>query len=72
MVQLSECVQKFVNEALQQPLNVLLSGPFKKSSERPTERIYPRPQPESFEGQTSGNQVFGQQQLDAKPTSLRH
>jgi hypothetical protein len=60
-----------MNEALQQPLNVLLSGPFKKSSERPTERIYPRPLLEVFQGRSSGSQVLGQQQLDAKPTLLR-
>jgi hypothetical protein len=33
---------------LQQSLNVLLSGPFKKSSQRPTERVYPRLQIEVF------------------------
>jgi hypothetical protein len=43
----------------------------RKAFQRPTERINPRPQLESFEGQTSGNQVLGQQQLDAKPTLLR-
>jgi hypothetical protein len=71
MVQLNRTTQKFMNRGLQRPANVLLSGPFKKVSQRLTEPVYPGPRG-LFQGPISGNQAFGNEWTDEKPSALRH
>jgi hypothetical protein len=50
---------------------MLLSGPIKKVSQRPTERFNLRPQGLN-QGQTSGNQAVGNESVDEEPEAFRH
>jgi hypothetical protein len=52
--------KKCVNETLQRTANVLLSGPFRKVSQRPTERFLSSPQIAVFRGRsTAAMLLFG-------------
>jgi len=61
-----EVPKSCVNEALQLPPNVLLSGPFKKSFPASHGMSFIHRPARYIQGQISGNQAIGRRKLDAK------
>jgi hypothetical protein len=66
MVQLIPIEKSYVKALLQYPLNVLLSGPFKKSFPASHGSDFTHGPKGFFRGQTSGKQADGQRHPDAK------